>query len=76
LEAAGFRILEAREELLPFRFLDIGAVVYQLAAIPWQIPGFEPAAYAGPLRRLERRIAADGAFTAHDHRFVVEARRT
>jgi len=75
VEAAGFRILEAREELLPFRFLDIGAVVYQLAAIPWQVPGFEPAAYADELRLLEERIAADGAFTAHDHRFLIEAER-
>lgn len=76
LEAAGFEILDAREELLPSRFLDIGAVVYQLAAIPWQIPDFEPAAYEKPLRRLEAAIAADGGFTVHDHRFLIEARRT
>jgi hypothetical protein len=76
LEAAGFEIVDAREEMLPFRFLDIGAVVYQLAAVPWQIPGFEPAGYAEPLRRLDERISADGSFTVHDHRFLIEARRT
>lgn len=75
LEAAGFEIVDAREELLPFRFLDIGAVVYQLAAITWQVPDFEPAAYARPLRRLEARIAADDGFIVHDHRFLIEARR-
>jgi hypothetical protein len=75
LEAAGFEIVDAREEMLPFRFLDIGAVVYQLAAIPWQVPGFEPTAYAEPLRRLGHRVAEAGGFTVHDHRFLIEARR-
>lgn len=76
LTSAGFEIVEAREAMLPFRFLDIGAVVYQLAAVPWQVPGFDPDRYAGPLRRLEQRIADEGGFAAHDHRFLIEARRT
>jgi hypothetical protein len=75
LEAAGFRILDAREALLPYRFLDIGAVVYQLRAIPWQVEGFEPEAYADRLHRIDARILADGGFTAHDHRFLIEAEK-
>lgn len=75
LEAAGFRILDAREALLPYRFLDIGAVVYQLAAIAWQVDGFEPGAYAAGLRALDERILAEGGFTVHDHRFLIEAER-
>jgi hypothetical protein len=34
------------------------------------------AGYAEPLRRLGDRISADGSFTVHDHRFLIEARRT
>jgi hypothetical protein len=76
LTRAGFQILDAREALLPFRFLDIGAIVYQLAAIPWQIPNFNPTTYAAPLRRLDAHLTAAGGLTVHDHRFLIEARRT
>ena len=73
LESAGLRIVDAREALLPFRFLDIGAVVYQLRAVPWQVGDFDPDRYADRLRLLDERILAEGGFTAHDHRFLIEA---
>ena len=40
LEETGFTILEAKEEFPFQRFYDIGAIVYYLKAIPWQIPDF------------------------------------
>ena len=75
LEAAGLRIVDAHEAMLPFRFLDIGAVVYQLRAIPWQVDDFDPDAYADRLRLLDERILAEGGFTARDHRFLIEAEK-
>ena len=37
LKENGFTILEAKEEFPFQRFYDIGAIVYYLKAIPWQI---------------------------------------
>ena len=73
LEAAGFRVTHADEAHVPCTFRDIGAVVYQLRAVPWQVPGFDPAAYEGKLRELDRRIRAHGGVTVHEHRFYLEA---
>ncbi|MEU7602351.1 SAM-dependent methyltransferase [Streptomyces sp. NPDC040724] len=74
LEGAGLRVTTVREEMSACTFRDIGAVVFQLRAIPWQFPGFEPSAYEPALRRLDRRIGSAGGFTVHDHRFLIEAR--
>ncbi|MFZ3493381.1 class I SAM-dependent methyltransferase [Streptomyces sp. 5.8] len=73
LEGAGLHVSTAREEMSPCTFRDIGAVVFQLQAIPWQFPGFDPAGYEPALRRLDRHIRIAGGFTAHDHRFLIEA---
>ncbi|WP_416371136.1 PASTA domain-containing protein [Streptomyces sp. MB09-01] len=74
LEGAGLRVTTAREETSPYTFHDVGAVIFQLRAIPWQFPGFDPSAHEPALRRLDRRIKSTGGFTAHDHRFLIEAR--
>ncbi|WP_405828880.1 class I SAM-dependent methyltransferase [Streptomyces sp. NBC_00105] len=74
LEGAGLRVTTAREEMSPYVFRDIGAVVFQLCAVPWQFPGFDPSAHESALRRLDRHIGRTGGFTAHDHRFLIEAR--
>ncbi|MFJ3728309.1 class I SAM-dependent methyltransferase [Streptomyces sp. NPDC090045] len=74
LEGAGLRVTTAREEMGSYTFRDIGAVVFQLRAIPWQFPGFEPSAHEPALRRLDRHIGSAGGFTVHDHRFLIEAR--
>ncbi|MFB7178428.1 class I SAM-dependent methyltransferase [Streptomyces sp. NPDC056257] len=74
LEGAGLRVTTAREEVSPYTFHDIGAVVFQLCAIPWQFPGFTPSGHEPALRRIDRHIENAGGFTAHDHRFLIEAR--
>lgn len=73
LEGAGLRVTTAREEMGPYTFRDIGAVVFQLRAVPWQVPGFEPSDHEPALRRLDQHIRATGGFTVHDHRFLIEA---
>ncbi|MCX5015704.1 hypothetical protein OG765_32815 [Streptomyces sp. NBC_00555] len=73
LEDAGLRVATAREEMSPYTFHDIGAVIFQLRAIPWQFPGFELSEHESALRRLDRRIRIAGGFTVHDHRFLIEA---
>jgi SAM-dependent methyltransferase len=73
LRRCGFRVLDAREEMIDYVFHDIGAVVFQLRAVPWQIRDFNPERYERPLQRLHERICAEGAFTVHNHRFLIEA---
>ncbi|WP_433513051.1 methyltransferase domain-containing protein [Nonomuraea sp. CA-143628] len=73
LRDAGLRVLDAREEMVDYVFHDIGAVVFQLRAVPWQVRDFDLNRYDQRLRALHERICAQGAFTARDHRFLIEA---
>ncbi|WP_327250918.1 class I SAM-dependent methyltransferase [Streptomyces sp. NBC_01244] len=73
LEDAGLHVTAAREEMSPYTFYDIGSLVFQVRAIPWQFPGFVPAEHEPALRRLDRHLGITGGFTVHDHRFLIEA---
>ncbi|HEU0027312.1 MAG TPA: class I SAM-dependent methyltransferase [Ktedonobacterales bacterium] len=75
LESAGFAILTRREATAPTRFYDIGAVVYYLKAIPWQIPDFSVERYRDALLRLHERIQADGYLEMQSARFLIVARK-
>lgn len=75
LIAGGFSISRREEEFPAMVFRDIGAVVFYLKAIPWQIPDFEPAKYLEGLRHLHDRIEVDGLFEVKAHRFLLEAIR-
>jgi hypothetical protein len=75
LAAAGFQLSEVREEYPVLTFYDVGAVVYHLRLVTWQIPDFNPERYDMPLRRLHQRVAADGRLDFHAHRFLISAER-
>lgn len=75
LESAGFTILTRREATMPTRFFDIGALVYYLKAIPWQIPEFTVARYRDALLALHQRIQSDGYLEAKSARFLLSARK-
>jgi len=75
LEAAGLEVVDVREEWPVFAFHDVGAVVYQLRAVPWQVRDFDLGRYDRNLRRLDAVIRTRGTFTAYAHRFLIEARR-
>jgi SAM-dependent methyltransferase len=75
LEAAGLVVTDVREEHPPLAFRDVGAIVYQLRAVPWQVRDFTPQRYDRGLRRLDAMIRTDGAYTVAAHRFLVQASR-
>ena len=75
LEEAGLRITDAREEFPETVFADVGAVVYYLKAVPWQIDGFGVDQYREPLSALHQTIQADGGLVVTSHRFLIEAER-
>lgn len=73
LEGAGLVITDAREADVVTRYLDVGAVIFQLRAVPWQAPGFEVGRYRDELRQLHDRITRDGGFDVRSQRFLVQA---
>jgi SAM-dependent methyltransferase len=75
LEAAGLEVTDVREERPEVVFHDVGAIVYQLRAVPWQVRDFSTQRYDRELRRIHATIRATGAFRATAHRFLVAARR-
>lgn len=75
LESAGLTVTDVREERPALTFHDIGALVYQLRAVPWQIRDFTPRRYERALRRIDAVIRTHGHYTATAHRFLVQASR-
>jgi SAM-dependent methyltransferase len=75
LEDAGLVIDQAQENYAVTRYLDVGAVVFQLRSVPWQVPGFDVATSAERLRRLDAHIRRTGSFDVKSHRFLVRAHR-
>jgi SAM-dependent methyltransferase len=73
--AAGFRIATEKEASYPEYFRDVGALVYYLRAVPWQVPGFSPERFQNSLRRIHREIQRRGRFRATAHRLLVVAEK-
>ena len=75
LEAAGLEVTDVREERPEVAFHDVGAIVYQLRAVPWQVRDFSTQRYDRQLRRIDAMIRTAGEFRTTAHRFLVAARR-
>ncbi len=75
VEASGLQVVRQQEEFPKLSFYDIGAVVYYLKAIPWQIPDFTIEAYRPQLWALHQQIQAESALVVNSHRFLIEAYR-
>lgn len=73
LRQANFQVIDAREEYPVTRFYDVGAVVYYLRMVEWQIPGFTVKRYAQKLRELHHFITSNGYFEVPSHRFLIRA---
>ncbi len=75
LEDAGFTVERADSAALKTQFTDIGALVYYLKAVPWQVEGFSVERYQEQLIRLHNFIESRGAFVTTAHRFLIVARK-
>lgn len=73
LSRAGFVNCQVREAKVSTRFLDIGAVVYQLRAVPWQAPGFDAVLHREHLWRIHEHIDQTGGFEVRSQRFLIKA---
>jgi hypothetical protein len=75
LQSAGFTILEKQEAFIETKFYDVGAIVYYLKAIPWQVEDFTVEKYSKQLVDLHHKIQQDGFLSVQSHRFFIMARK-
>ena len=73
LQEAGFEIVQQLEAFPETRVADIGAVVYYLRAVPWQVEGFSVETHRYRLAAIHSMIDREGALRLRSHRFYLEA---
>ncbi|WP_042678903.1 methyltransferase domain-containing protein [Anaerosalibacter massiliensis] len=71
LKAVDLKVLEQKEDLIKTRFYDIGAIVYYLKAIPWQVPDFTIERYFDKLVEIHNIIEKLGYIDFTCHRFFI-----
>jgi len=75
LQDAGWRIVEQQEDFYTTRYYDVGAIVYYLKAIPWEIPDFSVAKYYDKLIEVDRLIKREGYVDVLFHQFFIVAQK-
>jgi SAM-dependent methyltransferase len=75
LQQSGFEIVTQQEEYPESAFLDIGALVFYLKIISWQVADFSVEKYYEKLVAIHNLIQEQGKFVAKNHRFLIEARK-
>lgn len=76
LDQAGFELVEKLDAFSKKTYLDIGAVVYFLRAVPWAITDFEVEKYRERLYRLHLQMKREGGFTVRGHSRLLEMRKS
>lgn len=71
----GFEIVDQRDEKPETAFLDIGALVFYLKVISWQVADFSVEKYYDKLAAIHNLIQEQGKFVVKSHRFLIEARK-
>ncbi len=72
---AGLTVARAEKAALRASFLDIGAVVYYLKVIAWQVEGFNIEKHHEQLVAIHNIIERQGAFLTTAHRFLILAQK-
>jgi SAM-dependent methyltransferase len=75
LAGGGFEILTVMEEFPPLEFFDIGALVFYLRLVSWQIDDFTVEKYHSRLMAIHQEIQSNGPLKVNEHRILVEARK-
>jgi SAM-dependent methyltransferase len=73
LQSAGFEQVSGREQVHTTLFRDVGAVVYYLRTVPWQVPEFTVSKHLESLREIHLQIESSGPLKIRAHHFLVEA---
>jgi ubiquinone/menaquinone biosynthesis C-methylase UbiE len=75
LSEAGLKVTEQKEDIVKTRFYDIGAIVFYLKAIPWQVPDFTVEKYFERLKEINNLIQKEGYIDFTCHRFFIIANK-
>jgi SAM-dependent methyltransferase len=75
LSHAGLEVVQAQECFPENVFMDIGAVVFYLRIISWQVADFAVEKYHPKLFAIHQQIQREGSLVTHSHRILVEARK-
>jgi SAM-dependent methyltransferase len=70
-----FEIATMKQDEAKTRFYDIGAVIYYLEAIPWEIPDFSVEKYYDQLFSVHKFIEKQGYIDVMCHRFFIIAQK-
>ena len=73
LENAGLTVADVQEWEGKLEFADVGAVVYYLKAIPWEVPGFGVRKHFKRLVALQERLEAGDELSFYAGKFCIEA---
>lgn len=75
LERAGLRVVEHASAPLVQVIRDVGALAWNLNAIPWIVPGFSIDKYRPRLHEIQERIDREGPIPVRQSRFWVRAQK-
>ena len=73
LKTAGLTITDLREWSGHLSFMDVGAIVYYLKAVPWLVPGFSVETHLHHLFELQRRLESGEVLTFVARKYLIEA---
>jgi len=75
LRAAGLGIVQVQEWNGKLRFADVGAIVYYLKAVPWEVPNFSVASHQVALFALQDRQEQTGDLSFFASYYTIEAHK-
>jgi len=75
LKTAGLRVIHTANTIQTSSFRDVGALVYYLRTIPWQVPGFSVDKHIDELMKVHNTIRRKGEFEVTTHRCLIEAEK-
>ena len=76
LEAAGMTIVDLQEWEGTLSFTDVGAIVYYLRAVFWEVPGFTVKTHLPYLIALQDRLESGEALDFYAAKYLIEARKS
>ncbi|MCB0064523.1 MAG: class I SAM-dependent methyltransferase [Caldilineaceae bacterium] len=75
LERVGMEIVMHEDWEGELAFIDVGAIVYYLKAVPWLVPGFSVEMHTENLLALQRRLEVEGKLVFVAKKYMIEAQK-
>jgi len=75
LQAAGLEMAQVQEWAGKLHFTDVGAIVYYLKCVPWEVPDFSVASHQAGLYALQERLEETGDLSFFASYYTMEAHK-